>query len=326
VAGSDAPAGPLARASEPRRVVVLAKLKNLQQRLAAGKLTPAEYQMCVADLINQLEARNDNNQAKLGAPKVRGPDRVRERLLRARRTGELDAEAVDFALWLLEQNPRLAHDLALSLRSGGPNAPAGTYGTAQRMVTLFKGVANAETAVHEILHHSERMMPPEAQKAIVREWVRAWTAAWKAGDAEVRSALDDMLAASVGDRNAMARMRAAFDDGKLDYDTHYPLVNASEFWAVHGTEILGKRAAAGASWIARAPVAVRVDREDARLAGTGERRAGADRLESGAGRRRRSVVGADAQSAGLGREHQAGRRRGQGQDGANGPHDIAQGA
>ncbi|MES2319952.1 MAG: PLxRFG domain-containing protein [Pseudomonadota bacterium] len=241
-------AGSLARLGEPVRVATLAKLKALERKLGAGKLTDSEFQLGIHQLIGSLEHRNDS---KAPAERARGELWVRERLLRAKRTGELQPEAVDFALWALDQNPALANDLGVSLRHNAAGT-AGNYNPAERVITLFKGSENAGTAVHEILHHSERMMPPSVQDGIVREWARAWDKAWKASEGDIRAALNDMLASSIGDRSASARVLKAFEDGVLKYDEHYPLVNASEFWAVHATDILSGRAGAARSWVERA--------------------------------------------------------------------------
>jgi hypothetical protein len=117
---------------------------------------------------------------------------------------------------------------------------------------LFKGSANTATAVHEILHHTERMMPTAVQNGILKEYGRAWDKAWKDGDEKVRGLLQDMLAASAGDNKARGRVLQAFRDGALKYDQHYQLFNASEFWAVNATDIMANRYGAQGSWIAQA--------------------------------------------------------------------------
>lgn len=241
--------GPLGRLEEPKRVATLAKLKALQRKLDAGKITPDEFQLGVAQIIDAIQERNDS---KMPAARERGQEWIVERLMRARRTEELSREQVDFALWALDKNPGLAADLGISLRSGNGDGVAGNYDPAARIVTLIKGNGNVETAVHEILHHTERMMPSSVQDGIAKAWSRAWMKAWKESDAKVKEALQDMMMGSAGDRAAYHRMLDAFKNGTLNYDAHYQLVNASEFWAVNASRILQGRYNATGSWIAQA--------------------------------------------------------------------------
>lgn len=244
--------GPLARQAEPVRVNTLAKLKALEKKREAGKLTDAEYQMAVQLLIGQLEHRADAQQEKKARPRERGELWLRERLLRAKRLGELSADQVDFALWALDQNPNIANDLGISLRESKGDGVAGSYIPGSRIISLVKGNGNTETVVHEIMHHTERMMPPAVQQGIVKEWARAMGKAWKSGTPAVRAALGDMMLSSAGDKKANERMMEAFRKGVLNYDDHYHLVNASEFWAVNASEILAKRADAAGRWVAQA--------------------------------------------------------------------------
>jgi hypothetical protein len=242
-------AGPIARLDEPKRVATLAKLKSLQNRRVAGKLTAAEFQLGVAELVNQLQDRNDS---KTPAPRERGEPWVRERLMRAKRTGELDGHTVDFALWALDKNPALAADLAISLRAASAKGTAGSYQSAGRLMTLFKSGGNTTTAVHEILHHTERMMPAAIQKGIAREWFKAYMAEWEKSDQKTRDALEALMTGSAGNAEAFSRALDAFKDGTLDYGKHYQLSNASEFWAVNATDIMAKRYAATGSWVEQA--------------------------------------------------------------------------
>lgn len=244
--------GPLARQSEPVRVNTLAKLKALEKKRAAGKLTDAEYQLAIQSLIGKLETRNDAQLDKRARDRERGELWLRERLLRAKRLGELTADQVDFALWALDKNPAIANDLGISLRDNKGDGVGGSYIPGSRVIVLAKGSSSEETVVHEIMHHTERMMPPAVQQGIVKEWSRALAKAWKAGTPEVRAALNDMMMSSAGDKASYERMMNAFRNGTLNYNDHYQLVNASEYWAVNASDILAKRADAAGSWVAQA--------------------------------------------------------------------------
>lgn len=235
---------------EPERVNALQRLKALEKKAAAGKITEAEYRLAIAQLISQLQRRADNARDNNGEL-VRGPDWVKERLLRARRNGELPSDVVDFALWLLDKNPNLANGLAISLPAGGANNPSGSYKSLLRLMTLYKNNTNTGTAVHEIMHHAERMMPREMQKGIVGEWQRAWDKAYRKGNEATRKALLDLLHGGLGNGERFKSAVQAFKDGTLNYDDHYQLTSPSEYWAVNATRILGERHHA-TTWQAKA--------------------------------------------------------------------------
>ncbi|MEJ0004386.1 MAG: hypothetical protein WDN30_14165 [Pararobbsia sp.] len=79
--------------------------------------------------------------------------------------------------------------------------------------------------MHEILHHTERMMPEEIRAAIYRAWSHDWQDAYKAATPAQKKLFADMLAASLGNRSAWDRVAKGFADGTLKYDEHYKLVN-----------------------------------------------------------------------------------------------------
>lgn len=245
--------GPLSRLEEPKRVMVLAELKRLQKLQAAGKMTAEAYRVKVDALIGKIGERNTARENAKAVDRERGADWVEERLMRAKRQGDLDAATVDFALWALRKSPSLAADLAISIRSKNANGTAGSYSSAARLMTLITTSANEGTAVHEMLHHTERMMPAAIQGGIAKAWLRAYTDAWTKADAPTRTLLEDLMAAGAGDKKAFERTVEAFAKGKLDYDAHYQLVNASEFWAVNATRIMaGRFDAATRGWAPKA--------------------------------------------------------------------------
>ncbi len=111
-----------------------------------------------------------------------GPDIVREKLLAGRRRGEIDPEMTEMALWLLDQNPNIASGLAISLRktpdrrAPGKIDPSGEYhaNPTGGLTRIFKtGGGNIGTAVHEMLHHTERMMPEDIRLGISNAYVSA---------------------------------------------------------------------------------------------------------------------------------------------------------
>lgn len=210
----------------------------------------------IARLIEDLEQKIQIQEDKyVRSERARGADWVRERLMRGRRQGELDATMVDMALWMIDQNPEIANDLGISV-SGADTYAAGNYNPVSRIMRLFSQSAKVDTGVHEILHHTEKMMPAASQEGIAQAWSKAlWkeiNAAIKSKNTELEAALRNMMLAMAGDRTAHRAMIQHFDDGVLDYVRHYQLANPSEFWAVNATRIMAKRYEAQGQWVAQA--------------------------------------------------------------------------
>jgi hypoxanthine-guanine phosphoribosyltransferase len=239
--------------AEVPRVQAARKLAGLIQKFDEGKLTPAGFELQVrllSERMSDVVAAKDAN--KIVRERQRGADLVREKLIAARRRGDVDFDTAEFALWVLQQNPSVADNLGISVRERpeGSNA-SGDYNPAAEVMRIFKGVSNSGTAVHEILHHTERMMPPEVQAGIRREWAKQYAKALVNATGATRAALEKIPEAMVGGQSAKNVVSQAFADGVLDVDEHYQLTNPSEFWAVNATSIMRGRYDAG-SWIAKA--------------------------------------------------------------------------
>jgi len=212
----------------------LAKLRN---ELENGKIDEAQFVTGVEKVHFQLE---EAAQARKFAPlkeRVRGADYIRQRLLEAKRNGGIDAEAADLAEWFILQNPALVNGLGISIKSAGQNEEGarGRYMPLPQIVRLFKGSAGTETAVHETLHHLERMMPAAMQDAIRLEYERRLAAAIKKGEH-----VDYFKAILAGD---FKKAGALIQAGKVPYSA-YQYFNASEFWAVNMAELVSDRFAA----------------------------------------------------------------------------------
>ena len=204
----------------------------------------------------KLEARNEANLEARTGDRVRGELWMRERLTRAERNGELSPEAVRLANWLIDKNPNIVGDLAISFKKAGAAQAAGEaggYNPINRIVSLIKGRTNDVTVVHEILHHAERMMPEEVQAGIRAEWfkeLRALTdVATRTQNPTLMQATADALRAANGDQAAFARLAEMISKGEVD-ERFYALANPSEFWAVNGSRILTERASE--SWVQQA--------------------------------------------------------------------------
>jgi hypothetical protein len=127
----------------------------------------------------------------------------------------------------------------------------GSYNSATRIAKLFQGEDNPQTAMHEILHHAERMMPDAVQQGIYRAWQRALKAAMKDATPERTKAMEALNRASSGDKAALTEAKQAFDSGVLSEDD-YQYVNPTEYWAVNGARIMHERFTGRGSWRAQA--------------------------------------------------------------------------
>lgn len=239
---------------QAKRVNALAKLKALEEKRASGKITDAEYRLGVQQLIASMQDQKDERTYRqVVNGRRRGTDWIIAKLRRGLADGTVPRNEVEFAEWLLEQNPNLGNDLGVSVKAPNDEGASGQYNPAASVMTLMlAGEKAGDTTVHEIMHHAERMMPQSVQDAIVREWQRAWDAVYKKGDQKLKDALDDMLAASLGNRQAHQRVVNAMMTGTLNYADHYQLYSPSEFWAVNSTRILSGRYKANESWVKRA--------------------------------------------------------------------------
>jgi hypothetical protein len=228
-------------------------LGTLVKKLESGAMDEQSY-------IEGTKLLNDALQKKpekiSDAEKVRGADEVTRRLLGALNPNaqvQLREPVVRFAKWLLDNNPQFGNELGISIKGTGEKGTAGGYRSMDMIATIFADKANDTTGVHEILHHTEQMMPIEVQNGITDEWTRSYLAAYRKADPKVQSYLKEIPKAISGDKNAQKTIFEGFKNGTLDYNAHYQFVNPSEFWAVNATRIMSSRYEAN-SWIAKAKV------------------------------------------------------------------------
>lgn len=240
---------------ESVRADALPTLTSLEKKRDAGKITESEYRLGVQQLIGRMQRRNEERTyRRVVSGRKRGTDWIIAKMRTGVSQGTVTKEAADFAQWLLDQNPHMGDGLGISIKSAEKDrTAAGQYDYVSKVFTLVTGRMSDTTAVHEVLHHAERMMPIEVQDGVLKEWIRAWDAAYKNGTPEMRKALNDMLHSGLfGDKAAGDRLRDAYSRGVWNYDDHYQLFSPSEFWAVNATRILSGRYAAKGSWVKRA--------------------------------------------------------------------------
>lgn len=136
------------------------------------------------DVFSEFQDRSENyspdplknivNNYKKTQAGLRGTERgvnyITEKLSNAARKGDLPQGSADIAIDLVRSNPELFRDLAISIAKlpEGSNVH-GWYDSTQQLAKIFKGGLDA-TAVHEILHHTEKFLPMRIRYKILKEW------------------------------------------------------------------------------------------------------------------------------------------------------------
>jgi hypothetical protein len=224
---------------EKTRIQTKRRIKFLAKQHAEGVIGDAGF-------IDGVKTALDRDPAsKPAAPRVRGADFIRERLLNARRRGMLSDDGVEMALWFIDQNPTLLDTLGISIAQGAEGV-SGEYDQISQIMLLVPQTAQFDTAVHEILHHLERMMPPEVQDKIRERWLMDITAAARRAETPAQERFFELLMSfhfggpdlSIDDK--MMVMKEMIKNGDVPYD-FYQYVNPSEYWAVNATRLVQNR-------------------------------------------------------------------------------------
>ena len=259
-----------------------AALNRLEKAYKAGKISVEVFADEVLKIFDKQNAAAEKKRARNFNDQnlKRGADAAIKKFIDAKIKGQISPETADFAIWFITNNPHVAKDLAVSIgllskkdiERGMTEASVGYYQNFRKIVRILArrdpsdipeptgvfprkrgttryGPTKFDVGVHEILHHMERMMPPEMQEQIVKEWKRqvkkALKYAIKKDDLPLQDYLADvMLAASAVDQDtfdgATKRAMKAIVEGDVD-GSFYALFNPSEFWTVNGSDILAGR-------------------------------------------------------------------------------------
>lgn len=222
-------------------VSAVVKLRQLFRRFEDGKITRDGFVAGASHLWRKLENRSAERRMNVPEDRERGADFIREKLLQAKRRGDIDEATADFAEWFVQQNPSLLDNLGISVRAARNEQArsAGAYNPASRVMFLFKGRAATGTAVHEMLHHLERMMPVEMQDAIRDEWMGGISRLADGTQQQRVFAEAAMVAAANPTRDNIERVIRLLPNREA-----YQFVNPSEFWAENATRLLSARYAA----------------------------------------------------------------------------------
>jgi hypothetical protein len=256
--------------NQKRSPSLIREIKNLTNQRNEGRLTDEEY----LDRINAaIEADQEVKNKKLmkSGDRIRGADFIRQKLLEAKRRGQLSEKAVDMAEWFILKNPALVEDLAIGIKTRSEFGVGGMYSALARLMILMKNGGSDNTIVHEILHHLERMMPKDMQDAIRKEWGKALLAAEKKAKTPSEKLFFALLmntyfgSNKFGDVVVPPESKALYDKvsrypvqpygvntspmevaldmlktGEASMDL-YQYTNPSEFWAVRASDIVAKR-------------------------------------------------------------------------------------
>lgn len=237
---------------EPVRVT--SEVKGIVDKATAEGWDNAKIIAALQDLTGRLDGVNDARRAAAASgDRVRGALWINERLTRAERNGELSKQEVGLAKWLIEKNPHIADDLAISLKGNNGDQVGGVYKPLERLAQIFKGGSDPLTTVHEFLHHTERLMPADVRAGIQQAWLdqvkRLQDVAERTNNTNLALAINDVIKAAMGIAGAHERVVNMVKDGHVGQE-FYSLVNASEFWAVNASKIVRERAQEG--WVKKA--------------------------------------------------------------------------
>lgn len=198
----------------------------------------------------------------------RGIDAITGQLDDAVAQGVISDDSANVAKFLANKNPEFVRDLKVEIAEPTANVlqtgTTGEYLPFEEIVRLFKNpdaVQSGRTATHEIMHHAEKMLPPEIRANIKELWrnetIRTLKklGAGKPGREEADNLLMKTIASHEGyvelTPEDKAQLVKFLDEGVYSEDM-YALTSPSEFWAVNGAKIMEGKYKAEGSWIGQA--------------------------------------------------------------------------
>lgn len=195
------------------------------------------------DTLNDYFGSEDENSEEPTYASLNIPTKndIADKLQHAVADGQIDHKTATLAQWVLDKNPSLAKDLGLTAGEL-PNGVAGRYDPIERVIHLAdsNGSEPITTAVHEVLHHTERMLPENLRDGIRNEYTKSLNnAIQKETDPIVKNFL--LAAKSRNADDIKASLHALIKKiGTRAYD-YYQYVNPSEFWATNAADLLSRR-------------------------------------------------------------------------------------
>jgi hypothetical protein len=180
-------------ANNPR---TLTEARKVLRAFEVGDATAEDLAQFAFDVEKKADAARIKNQFKSDRDRVRGYREFNSRLNSFADKGYITDEAADMGIWLASKNPDLMNDLSITAKSDLGEAE-GSYNNLDRLVKLAKGSKSNIVAVHETLHHTEKMLPKEIREGIRTAWEKAAQkeikVAMKAGDMDRSKALGDVM-------------------------------------------------------------------------------------------------------------------------------------
>lgn len=229
------------------------QIAQINKAYQEGRITSEEHAQQTKDT---LELHNLRLARRPIQPRSRGANFIRQKLLEAKRRGEISERASDLAEWFILQNPELVSGLGISIRQAkrGEEYTSGMYSRFERVMTLIKNTGAEATTVHEIFHHLERMMPREVQEAIRTAWRQNFTRARRQAERGDYDSLSSTLGKNLqtffellndyhfgtGRADTWTQAMQMLTNGSVPIE-FYQYVDPSEFWAVNSTNIMQNR-------------------------------------------------------------------------------------
>src|SRR5574337_662938 len=209
------------------------------------------------DLSDQIAQRNLERNLKSMRGMRRGPEWVKTRLQRLIADSDPNSDhyaAAKMAQWLLDQNPNIADSMAIAIRKM-ESGEAGRFNPVSRILQLNSNSLNKATGLHELLHASERLLPPDVQDKLRGEYIgRIQNKLKKAENAwqrnYLRTAIRNFVSPNKSDQLAMLKMLREHH-AEISANEYYKYFDPSEYWAEEGSKILSRRHGAD-SWIGKA--------------------------------------------------------------------------
>ncbi|RYE72623.1 MAG: hypothetical protein EOO81_02900, partial [Oxalobacteraceae bacterium] len=164
-----------------------------------------------------------------------GAEALRTQMDKLVKSGGMTAEEANLVRWVLDQNPNVAETLRLSGWLEEKEETGGEYMPGARLIQLMKE-RTTDTLLHEVLHHTERMLPAAVQDAIRQAHEAAVQRAAQSSDPLVAE-----VARQIQAGNRQGAVRSLSSSNELGNRDLYQLLDESEYWAVNATALLSKR-------------------------------------------------------------------------------------
>lgn len=235
------------------------KRKKVEQDYAEGKIDARERRIQLAELkvdtalMPVLSLREDlvselitNPDADIDAMQLQeeqqvaeGTEQIVARLNQAVQDGQISEAHAEFTKWVLDNNPNLTRYASLFIRNNGDVGIAGEYDPITRIIELVASTTSKNVAVHEIMHHAERLMPETVQQGIYGLWSKLLDLKRRVASGDEKLYYDAIhnYYFGNGDPRNIQMARMLLSEGAVPRKL-YQYMSPSEFWAENSTDIL----------------------------------------------------------------------------------------